>query len=166
MNYPGWRGQPRDLDGKQGALAGKPWLGLAEARSGPWGHLENFAAKLRHPFTERAGSEIFQRVSIQQNWGGGGGWGACGFFKIGTAKGTSVTIANSNSKARDTGVSQSTVIRWWWLFFVWLNNIFSLNPTWPPLAESHKNNKGKRKPAWNKYPAWKILGSTLNLVNL
>lgn len=36
---------------------------------------------------------------------------ACGFFKIGTAKGTSVTIANSNSKARDTGVSQSTVIR-------------------------------------------------------
>lgn len=43
--------------------------------------------------------------------GGGGGWGACGFFKIGTAKGTSVTIANSNSKARDTGVSQSTVIR-------------------------------------------------------
>lgn len=94
------------------------------------------------------------------------GGGCVCFFKRGTAKGTSVTIANSDSKARDTGVSQSTVIRWWWLFFVWLNNIFSLNPTWPPLAESHKNNKGKRKPAWNRYPAWKILGSTLNLANL
>lgn len=66
-------------------------------------------------------------------------------FPIGTGKGTSVTVANSNSKVGDTGVSQSTIIRWWLLFFVWLNNIFSLNPTWPPLAESHKNKTKERE---------------------
>lgn len=69
------------------------------------------------------------------------------FFLIGTAKDTSMTVANSN-KAKNTGISQNTVTRWWWLFFVWLNNILSLNPTWPLLAESHKN-KGKRKSPWN-----------------
>lgn len=66
-------------------------------------------------------------------------------FPICTEKGTSVTVANSSSKVGDTGVSQSTIIRWWLLFFVWLNNIFSLNPTWPPLAESHKNKTKERE---------------------
>lgn len=48
----------------------KPWPGSAGARSGPWGCSENFPAKLQHSFNECVGSEIFQRISIQQNWGG------------------------------------------------------------------------------------------------
>lgn len=33
------------------------------------------------------------------------------FILIGTAKDASVTVANSNSKARNTGISQNTVTR-------------------------------------------------------
>lgn len=86
------------------------------------------------------------------------------FILIGTAKDASVTVANSNSKARNTGISQNTMTRWWLLFFVWLDNILSLNPTWPLLDESHRN-KGKRKSAWN-IPKMENHGSRLNLENL
>jgi len=56
--------RPRHKAGStgRGDLAGLSW---SEVRAG--GCSENFAAKLWHPFAERAGSEIFQRISILQN---------------------------------------------------------------------------------------------------
>lgn len=57
----GGGGRPRAPGRKWGALAGKPWQGSAGAWSGPWGCWENFAAKLRHPFTELEVSKDFYR---------------------------------------------------------------------------------------------------------
>lgn len=164
MNPPGWRGWPRGPGRKQRALTGKLGWSAVRAR----GALGNFHCKtlttckalttLHWECWKWDFSSDFYPAKLR-------GF-LCVFLKNRNSKRHICNNTKFTSKERDTGVSQSAVIRWWWLFFVWLNNIFSLNPTWPLLAESHRNNKGKSKPAWNRYPTRKILGSTLHLANL
>lgn len=128
LHTPDGAGDEREPQQKMGSTDGTPPVGWAGAWSVPWGA---WKISLQTPVP----LPCFFFFYFCFNF----------IFPIGTGKGTSVTVANSNSKVGDTGVSQSTIIRWWLLFFVWLNNIFSLNPTWPPLAESHKNKTKERE---------------------
>lgn len=102
-NPPGWKGWRRGLSRERGAPPGKPWQGLAEAWSGARGtrkiSLQNSDTPPMHVLEARL-FKGFLSDKID-------GFCVC-FCRMGTAQDTSVTITNSNSKARDTGVSKSS----------------------------------------------------------